>query len=83
MFSPSTSETFCFAPVSRFLLLLRFSLPFQILQRYQPMLCTANVPTEFPLKIAPHLHELRANDPILVPGESHTGGRSMLIKEKQ
>ena len=47
------------------------------------MLCAANVPIEFPMNIASHLHRLKANDPMLVPGESHSGGKSMLIKEKQ
>ena len=43
MFPPSASETFCFAPISRYLLLLRFLLPSRVLQLYQTMLRAVNV----------------------------------------
>ena len=43
MFSLSASETFRFAPISRYLLTLRFLLPSRILQLFQPMVLTVNV----------------------------------------
>ena len=43
MFPPSASETFCFAPISRYLLLLRFLFPSRVLPLYQTMLRAVNV----------------------------------------